>query len=280
MHNELVHHFLNTHPQECAREVENFALDDILFFIKQLSRKEAVSIISCLMPSIAAVCFQNLDIETSKDIIKNLPLNTLKKILPRIHEELRLTLTESLPKNQKIALQHALTFSANTAGAFMNTHVLFLPIEHNVEHALSFIKQFSEEITPWIFCIDNQNELQGMITLKDILIATPSQDIKDIMQACPMALLADTNIQSIAVNEIWGEQSVLPVTNENNVLLGVLEYNKIVTEIQQLLFNDRKENLADSLTQIMFMFSDATEDILTQMSQLTSEHQKEESCLP
>jgi magnesium transporter len=277
MHNELVHHFLNTHPQECAREIENFSLDDILFFIKQLSKKEATSIISCLMPSIAAVCFQNLDIETSKGIIKNLPLHTLKKILPRIHEELRITLTESLPKNQKISLQHALTFSANTAGAFMNTHVLFLPIEHDVEHALLFIKQFSEEITPWIFCIDNQNELQGMITLKDILIAYPSQSINDIMQTCPMILLADTNIQSIAVDEVWAKQSVLPVTDENNVLLGVLEYNKIVTEIQQLLLNDRKENLADSLAHIMFMFSHATEDILTQMSQLTSAHQKEES---
>lgn len=266
MHNHLVHRFLDMHPEECARAIENFSLDDVLTFIKQLHKKEAAQIISCLIPSIAAVCFQNLSIESSKEIIKILPLESLKKILPRIHEELRFVLTESLPKNQKIALQHALEFSANTAGAFMNTHVLFLPVEHTIEQTLDFIKKFPEEIKSWIFCIDNEGKLQGMVTLKDIISASPKQMVSHIMQDCPMVLLANTTVQSVAMHAIWQTQDVLPITNEQHILLGVLEYPKIVHEIQRLLFSNRNESMAQSLTDILFMFSHTTEDIITEIS--------------
>ncbi|MFA6036923.1 MAG: CBS domain-containing protein [Legionellales bacterium] len=267
MHNNLVQKFLHTHPEECAREIENFSLDDILVFIKQLHKKDTAALIANLIPSIAAVCFQNLPIETSKEIIKILPLDSLKKILPRIHEELRDVLTQTLPRNQKIALQHALKFSANTVGAFINTHVLFLPLDHTIEQTMNFIRKFPEEIKPWIFCIDNEGKLQGMITLQDILTAQPTQMLNHIMQDCPMILLANTTIPSIALHTIWQTLSILPVTNEEGILLGVLEYNQIVHEIQQLLFSDRNENMAQSLADILFMFSHTTEDILTELSQ-------------
>ncbi|MGA2654704.1 MAG: CBS domain-containing protein [Gammaproteobacteria bacterium] len=270
MHNELVHQFLKKHPQECAREMENFSLDDILLFIQQLNKKEAGLMMSSLMPSMAAVCFQNLPIDQSKEIIKHLPLNTLKKVLPRIHEELRESFIEMLPKNQKIALQHALSFASNSVGAYMNTRVLFLPIEHTVGQAVNLIKDFSDEIDSLIFCIDNQTELQGMVYLKDIMLAPHEQAVSHLMQDCPLVLLTSMNIQTIALNEIWQHQSIVPVTDEHNILLGILEYSKVVNEIQQLLFNDRKENIADSLAHIMFMFSHAAENILNELSELST----------
>lgn len=265
MHNEIVHEFLQAHPEECAREIENFPLDDILVFLKHLSKRDIIPLISSLIPSIAAVCLQNLSIEETKAIIQDLPLVALKKILPHIHEHLRLSLVETLPNNRQIALQHALQFSEQTVGAFINTQVLFLPQEHNVQQTLEFIRKFPEEITPLIFCIDNRGELQGMIALKDILIAPDTQIISHIMQTCPLVLSADTPIQSIAFDEAWQVQSVLPVTDEHHILIGVLEYHKIVTQIQNLLSGDRKDNFADSFAQIMFMFSHTTEDILTEI---------------
>lgn len=276
MHNEIVNEFLHTHPDECAREIEHFSLDDILFFLKSLSKNEKALIIASLIPSIAAVCLQNLSLEESKSIVLILPLDALKKIFPRIHEQLRLVLVAALPKNQRIALQYALSFSSQTVGAFMNTHVLFLPVEHNVAQALTFIHKFSDEITPWIFCIDKHGELQGMVTLKDIITTAHGQIIGHIMHECPVVLAVSTNIQSIALNEIWKTQSVLPVVDEHRVLLGVLEYHQIVTHIQNALFGEPKEvHLFDSLSHIMFMFSHTTEDILTEISQLTSSHKRE-----
>ncbi len=268
MHNELVHQFLKTHPQECAREIENFSLDDMLFFIKQLQKKEAADIISFLIPSIAAVCFQNLSIEQSKEIIKILPFNALKKILPRIHEELRFTFIEMMPKNQRIALQHILNFSPHAIGAFMNTRVLFLPITHNVTQSIAIIKDFSEEIDSLIFCIDNRGELQGMVSLKDVMLSAPDQIIGDLIQECPLVFSADTNIQSIIMHEIWQTQSMVPVIDEHKNLLGVLEYNKIIKEIQQSLIDEHKDNIADSLAHIMFMFSHTTEQIINELSEL------------
>lgn len=270
MHNELVHHFLKNHPHECAREIENFTLDDILSFISLLSKKETADIISCLIPSIAAVCLQHLSLDKSKEIIKILPLNSLKKIMPRFHEELRMTFMEVIPKNQRVALQHVLRFSQNTVGTLMNTEVLFLPIEHNIAQAISLVKDFSQEINAIIFCIDNRGELQGMLKLTDIMLAAPEQMIGTLIEDCPLILLTNTNIQSVALHDIWQQYPILPVTDENKILLGVLEYNKVVHEIQQQLFGDRKENIADSLTHIMFMFSHAAENMLNELSNMSS----------
>ncbi len=274
MHNEIVHQFLQTHPEECAREMERFSLDDILFFIKQLSKKETVLLFTSLIPSIAAVCLQNLSIEESMSITQDLSLNALKKILPRVHLDLRTSLMESLPKNQQIALQHALQFSEQTVGAFMNTQVLFLPVHHSVAQSLTFIQKFPEEITPCIFCINNRGELQGMLTLKDLMIASPSQPVSHVMTPCPMVLMTDTSVASVAFLEVWEKQNVLPVTDEQHILVGVLEYNKIVKELQSIILSDRKENLVDSFAHIMFMFSHTTEDILNEISQLASITQK------
>jgi magnesium transporter len=203
-------------------------------------------------------------------------LEILKKILPRIPEDLRINLTETLPSNQQVALQHALQFIDQTVGAYMNTHVLFLPMEHTVEQTLELMRKFSEEITPWIFCIDHRGELQGMITLTDILIAPPTQQVSHIMKTCPLVLSADTPISTIAFDAAWEVYGVLPVINEQRILLGILEYHKIVHQIQSLLQSDRKENLVDSFAQMIFMFSHTTEDILNEISQLSTHQPKNE----
>lgn len=272
MHNEIIQQFLNLYPEECAREIENFSLDDILFFIKHLSKKEIVHLMPCLMPSVAAICLQNLPIELCKEITIELPVSSLKTILPRIQKVLQPELIEILPKSKQVALQHALHFSEKTVGAFMNTHVLFLPQEHTIARALAFIRKFPEEITSSIFCIDNEGQLKGMVTLQDLITEPHTKQISHMMRSCPLILSTHTPISSIATHSIWEKQSTLPVVDKQEVLLGVLEYNKIIVTIQDLLLDNHKESLVESLADIMFMFSHTAENILNEINQLTSDH--------
>jgi magnesium transporter len=274
MNNAIVGNFIQHYPEECAREIENFPLDDILFFFKSLSTTDTANVLSFLMPSLAAICLQNFNLTLSKTIIKQLPLRKLTTIMPRLNKPLAQALTESLPKNEQIALTHALEFSMNTVGAFMSTHVLFVPQSHNVRQTIELIKRFPEEISSWLFCIDQHHKLQGMLSLKDILIAPHATPISHIMHECPLTLPPNTAIQSIVTHTIWSKYPIIPIVDENEILLGALEYEKIIPIIQDSLFNQRKENLFDSLTHIMTLFSHTNEDLLHELNQLTSKSDK------
>lgn len=274
MNNVIVAQFLQDHPEECAREIENFSLDDILFFLNKISIKDKTHILAYLTPTLSAACMQNFDINISKAIVKQLPLRALQNIMLRINPQLRHELIDVLSRNEKIALQHALSFSMQTVGAFMSTQILFLPSTHSVKQAIDLIRRFVHETTPWLFCVSKDGELEGMIALKDLIIAPHSSVVSHIMQSCPLVLPANAAIQSIVTHAIWEKYGVLPVVDDHNILLGALEYEKIISSIQNLLFNQRKESLFDSLAHIMQMYSHTTENMLNEFNEIVSKRNK------
>jgi magnesium transporter len=270
MDNLIVKDFLHQYPNECAREIENFSLAEILFFFEQLSAKEIAKILSCIMPSVAAICLESFPLKTSASVIVHIPVASLQAILPRVKMPLHQTLIQALSRNDQIALAHAMHFSMNTVGAYMTTHVLLIPSEHTVQEALSLMQHFPDEITSWIFCIDSHGKLQGMISFKDLLTTPHETIISHILQSCPLVLPASTNISAILTHSIWNQYSVLPIIDENAIVIGVLAYEKIIAQIQNDLFNQRQESLAESIAHIMQLLSHTTEDILNELNHVTS----------
>lgn len=270
MISEITKQFLHNHPEECAREIENFSLEDILFFIKSLSAAHIAKIFSYLSPSISAACLEKLPEKSQQDIIQALSLNTLKIIIPRINKNLRAHLLEYLPRNTQIALEHVLNFAAQTVGAFMDTMVLFLPIQHNVKQALDLMRTFPNEVGSTIFCTDADDKLQGMISMKDLATATHDIQLLHLVKPCPLVLQTNTSLHSIATHTVWEQCTTLPVVDAHNILIGTLEYEKIVATIQNILFGQRSETLLDAVVDILVMFSNSTEDIVNELQQIIS----------
>ncbi len=262
MNNVILGQFLERYPEECAREVEQFSLENILCFLDSLTITQASLLLNHVLPSITAAYLQHALLSRSVELVNNLSLFTLQRVMPHVNKSLRETLILTLAKNQQVALKEGLSFSMQTVGAFMNTHVLFLPHTYHIKQALTLIQQFPEEITPLLFCIDHEGKLQGMVSVQALICTPHMNTLHHIMQACPLVLPASTVLRSILTHSVWTHASILPIVDEHNVLLGALEFEKIIPHLQDFLFHQRDDSLIESLSHILFMFSHTTEDIL------------------
>src|SRR5699024_7685702 len=115
-------------------------------------------------------------------------------------------------------------------GAVMTNEYLTIRHEATVADALQKIKEEGNdaEIVYYIYVIDEEDVLKGVLSLKKLVISSPSEKVKNIM---------DKHIVSIPLN--MGQEDVgkviqkydllaLPVVTEKNQLMGIITVDDIM----------------------------------------------------
>lgn len=98
-----------------------------------------------------------------------------------------------------------------------------LPPETTVAEAGDFLKKAENpgEIT-YLYVTDAQNRLQGLIVMRDLIIARPEQKLSEIMLSNPFRLAPHMPVGDAVKAVIKRHYPVYPVCDESGVLVGIV----------------------------------------------------------
>lgn len=74
----------------------------------------------------------------------------------------------------------------------------------------------------YLFVVDDEQHLTGVIVMRDLLLASPRQLLGDIMTREPFAFGRDTEIPKAVQAALKRKHRVYPVVDEQNVLIGLV----------------------------------------------------------
>jgi len=219
-------------PKELAAETfVEMDGEEQAFLLKAFSDKEIKDVLD------------ELYVDDTVDIIEEMPANVVKRILKN---------TDAETRNQ---INDILHYPKDSAGSIMTTEFADLKSEMTVGAAFERLRRIGVDSETIYTCyvIDDNRKLLGLITVKDLLLASNKSVIGDIMET--NVISAKTLDDKEMVAETFRKYGflALPVVDNENRLVGIVTFDDAIDVIQEENTEDIEKMAAITPTDKSYM---------------------------
>lgn len=220
---------------------------DIAEFIEELELEKKVLVYRMLPKELAADVFSFLEVEDQEHIINSITDYELGKIVEDLYVDDAVDMLEELPaivvkrvlKNAapdtRALINQFLQYPENSAGSIMTAEYIGLKRNMTVEQAFAYIREngVDKETIYTCFVTDSKRCLQGVVTVKDLLMNPYHTIIKDIMDE--NIIYAVTTEDQEEVVETFNKYDLLclPVVDHEDRLVGIVTVDDVVEVMEQ-----------------------------------------------
>jgi magnesium transporter len=218
------------HPADIAEIISSVSQKEGTSFFNNLDIETAAEALSELEPEMQADLISAMTTEKAADIIEEMPPDEAADILSDLPTEKAKEILESIEKEDAEDIQELLGHEEDTAGGLMTNEFIAYSPEMTVQEALAKLKAEARETETvyYIYVLDKEEKLNGVISLREMLLAE-----KD----CILGDLMETNLKTVApgedemtVAEIISKYNLLalPVVDEDGYMHGIITVDDII----------------------------------------------------
>jgi len=227
----------NFHTADMAILMEHLIFREklVLFKIITEKRKEkAAEVLSELEPENAVQILKEFKVEQISDLFKMIPSDDLAPILPLFPPEMRDSILATMEKKPSEDVQELLLYDEETAGRIMSTEFYALEQNTNVSDAITAIQLEGDvESAFYLYIVDDQNHLVGVVSLRQLLFSRPNTPLKEIMTKDVISVSTETDQEEVARIVADYNLVAIPVVDLENTLVGAVTVDDVIDVINK-----------------------------------------------
>ena len=205
------------------------ALFNLLFNPKVASRT-----IRAFTPDLLEELFNHMSWETALELVKKLQPDDGADLFGKLSSEKVQRFLARLEPAQKNQISKLLAYDKNTAGGIMNSNVFALSQTATVQEAIEAVRtQTQVPMIFYLYVIDEQKRLVGIVSLRHLIMAQPSALLKDVMSLQVSAIFSNQSQTEVAQLMTRHNFLAAPVIDEEKKLLGVITVDDVMGVIQE-----------------------------------------------
>lgn len=235
---EQVKEALRHQPLELVLEMlKSSRSADLADMLSRLPIEEAKKLLMHL-PKRADV-FSYLSVHEQVKFTESLSRQELALIIGEMSSDNRADVFKRLDSQQQNALLPALaqaeredirllsSYQEGTAGAIMSSEYATLLPNLNVAEAITMLRQEAPdtETIYFAYVLNEARHLVGVLTLKQLILANPEQNIKDIMTTNLLFVDVDTDQDQVAKTIAKYDLLALPVVDHQGTMVGIVTHD-------------------------------------------------------
>jgi len=211
----------------------------------RLDDAERETMLALLSTEARAQLLEHLDEETLEEIAQRLPRVELPRVLDLTKNDIAADALRMLPPAEAaLALAQMKTASEVTpllihpdesAGGLMTRGFVALHKDMTVGEAMTLLrarKPLAEEAY-YLYVLDARNRLEGVVNLRQLIVAERDVRIEDVMTRDVVSVRPDTDQEEAAHLLQHYRLRALPVVDESGVLSGIITADDIIDVIQE-----------------------------------------------
>lgn len=225
------------HPADIADIIENMDYKQRANFLDALDAQQAIDALVEMELDAQVEMISQMDEGRASDILEEMPPDEAADILGELSIEKSEEILRLMESDDAEDVRELMQYEEDTAGSLMTTEYIGLPFWLTAEQSINELRRLAPEAETiyYLFVVDEQETLEGVLSLRELIIASPETPLKDLMHKKIVKISPYDDHEKVA--EIIHKYGLLavPVVNEQNQILGIIT----VDDVLELLMPDR-----------------------------------------
>jgi magnesium transporter len=209
---------------------------DIADIVEELGAKERRAVFEALTEEIAAdtleemeledqvSVIEHMDTERASDILEEMPPDEVADILTELPEDRAQEILGLMEKEEAEDVQELLAYEEHTAGGLMTTEYVAVPDTLTAQDCIETLRRMEPDAESiyYVFVVDPQEHLQGVLSLRDLIVAPPDKPIREIMNRDVVTVRLEDGQKEVAAVLSKYNLLAVPVVDDEFRLQGVV----------------------------------------------------------
>ena len=222
------------HPADIADILRNLPSDKRKPFFDSLDSEVGARVLRQLDPISELDLLKKLDSSVISEILDEMPSDDAADIVAGLSKEKASQVLKLMTKEDSARIQNLLKYDSETAGGIMTTDFVALDAEINAEQAIYLLRQ---RVKPgpihYVYVVDNEQRLLGVLMLKKLLVSEPGIRLKDIMNEGIVSVKPSLDQEEVARLVSKYDLLAIPVVDEQNHLIGVVTVDDVIDVLKE-----------------------------------------------
>ena len=226
----LKENLADIHPVDLADILEELDQSQRLVVFEQLEDEHASDTLEEVEPRVQRELISSIKVERAVELINQMTPGQAHDILDILPAEDAQEILGKLDPELAAKISYLLREHEETAALFMTQGYIAFSSGMIVHDVLEQFRQIArdKDVIMYVYVVDADNHLQGVVDLKELLQADAASKLEDIMVTHITSFKAADSLAEIA--EAFGRYSfrAIPVTDEEERMIGVIPYRDVM----------------------------------------------------
>ena len=221
------------HPSDLADILEDLGKKSSMSLFSALDEEKAADVLEELETHAQIHIVENLPVEKAADVLEKMPADEVADILDELEDEKAEILLNEMDDESSQEVRELLEYSDDSVGSIMTTDYLSFGPDRLVSEVINEIRDKKPEpYELYKLCVtEDDNELIGTFSLRDLILASPRQKVNQIMNPEPILLFDDQKQDDAGLMISKYSLLAVPVVDRENQLQGMVIVDDVVEDL-------------------------------------------------
>ncbi|HYM16541.1 MAG TPA: CBS domain-containing protein [Dehalococcoidia bacterium] len=217
-------------PQQLARIVSELSKQEGAEVLSSLDEEHAADTLEELSTEQQAQLLSAMPVEQAADLIEEMEPDEAADVLAKVPAPRAEELLHEMEEPESQAVRRLLEYAPDTAGGVMTTNVLTIAPGRPVSEALRVYqtREDAPDFAYYFFVLDEQSQLVGVLSMRQVLIAAPGALVRDVMTRELETVTSDEEPQRVAEKIAEYNLLAIPVVDEERRFLGAITVDDVL----------------------------------------------------
>jgi magnesium transporter len=240
------HHGLaELHPADLAAIIDQLTPKDRAGILATLDDEAVADAMEEMEPDTQVEVLEDLHPERAADILEEMSPDDAADLVADLSEIAREEILALMEKEEAEEVQELLGYPEDSAGGIMTTEFIAVPATLTAGETIDRLRELEPdaETIYYVYVVDDQGRLVGVLSLRDLIVARPETPISDVMIDEPVAVDVLANQDDVASIVARYNLLAVPVVDAEGRLEGIVTVDDAMDSILPTAWKKRLPRL-------------------------------------
>lgn len=235
--------FLELHPTDQVEVFQSLELTGQKQVLLFLSPEEFSDIFQGLDLYEQSEVFNQLGFQYAVAMFNYMPADDVADFLLEMEVENADDILQSMDQEEANKVIELMAYAPRTAGAIMTKEFIHLSVQSTANEVIDELRQTAvdAETIYYLYVIDENHHLAGVVSLRDLIIAQPDQTVDEIMSTQVVSVLENADQEEVAHLIKEYDFLAVPVVTPDKKLVGIITVDDVIDVLEEEAAEDFDE---------------------------------------
>lgn len=228
---------LNAMPSADVAEYldEHFEVYNTLALMEMMEPQQQAEVFGYLRPPHQQEVASHMELSLLAKLFRDMSSDERADVYALLDLKLQDALMRRLARSEREDLLRLVSYEEGVVGSVMTSDYATVPVGCTVEEALKKLRQSApeKESIYQVYVVDGQHKLAGVVSLRQLLTATPNERIEDLMTVDVVSVNPDMPKSEAARIIARYDLIAIPAVTDDNLLVGMVTFDDAMDVVEE-----------------------------------------------